>query len=483
MTGNVVNSYVVKVGNPPSFPSEIKCITLIDTLKMECDWEIDEKQLLPWARTSSSLNYQRAELDKVDEQQVAFTEADELFPCPSGPCPSRSRGCCTFDLTTKDIDRERPITYRMEVISKNLFGERRMQRGNSKIIHVTPSLLIKPLSPVIANVTSPNLYDGSKLRVQIAEANFTQSWLEPVYSYRAEYRIQGSQYWQTTALTTGNELTLSKLLPFKTYEIRVSRMPVFSGFWSEPSDVVIAHTQPIEPTALLQPKFTVLDASNGKTTKVNFFWSTYHQRNAPETAIRLSVVGKDCDDIDGYSKQRLFDDRINATETDITIDLPDFPCLEASFSVVNEKGEKKSSPLMIDLRNGDLTVPTITTKFDQLGRIEMDFENRDHALNFGLDREMTILLCFTREDDLKGEPETCHVQNATVRDFPVTSKATVTPCYNYNAYVQVEDNGMKLRSKPTQIKPTGKFTCLMFYPTSRPEKASSVNYFSSFSAI
>lgn len=457
MTGKVVKSYVVKVGNPPSFPSEIKCITLIDTLKMECDWEIDEKQLLPWARTSSSLNYQRAELDHVNEQQVEFTEMDRLSPCPSGPCPSRSRGCCTFDLTTEDIDRERPITYRMEVLSTNLFGERRMQRGNSKIIHVTPSLLIKPLSPVIANVTSPNLYDGSKLLVQIAAANFTQSWLEPVYSYRAEYRIQGSTYWQTTALTTGNELTLSKLLPFKTYEIRVSRMPVFSGFWSEPSEIVVANTQPIEPTAFLQPKFTVLSSTNDMTT-INFFWSTYHQRNAPGTAIRLLVVGKDCEAFDGYSnEQRLFDDKVNVTDTDITIDLPHLPCLEASFSVINEKGEKKSSPLLIDLRNGDLTVPTINTKFDMNGRVEMDFTNRDEALKFGLDREMTILLCFTREDDLKGEPETCHLQSATVRDFPVTSKATVTPCYNYNAYVQVEHEGMKLRSKPTQIKPAGEY--------------------------
>ena len=452
MTGKVIKSYIVKVGNPPSFPSEIKCVTLIDTLKMECTWEIDEKQLLPWARTSSFLYYQRAELDKVNEEQVEFTAEDKLSPCPSGPCPSRSHGCCAFDLLPSDIDREKPITYRMEVISRNLFGERRMQRGNSKIIHVTPSLLIKPLSPVVANVTSPNLYDGSKLLVQIQDANITQSWLEPVYSYRAEYRIKGSKYWQKTGLSTGNQLTLSKLLPFKTYEISVSRMPVFSGFWSEPSEIITASTQPIEPTALLQPKFTILGKSASKTS-VNFFWPTYHQRNAPGTAIRLRVFGKECEDFDGYSRQRLYDDKLNATDTDVTIDLPDFPCLEASFSVVNQKGEKKSEPLVIDLRNDDLTVPKIVSKFDRYGRIELDFENRDHALDFGLDREMTILLCFTRDDDLKGEPETCHAQDATARDFPIVSKAVVTPCYNYNAYLQVDHNGMKLRSQPTQIRP------------------------------
>ena len=62
---------------------------------------------------------------------------------------------------------------------------------------------------------------------------------------------------------------------------------------------------------------------------------------------------------------------------------------------------------------------------------------------------------FSREGDSKAEPETCHRQDVRESDFPVKSKAVLTPCYNYNVYLQVEEGAISLRSTPKKIKSNG----------------------------
>ena len=75
-------------------------------------------------------------------------------------------------------------------------------------------------------------------------------------------------------------------------------------------------------------------------------------------------------------------------------------------------------------------------------------------LSEDLDRS-EFMLNFSREGDSKAEPETCHRQDVRESDFPVKSKAVLTPCYNYNVYLQVEEGAISLRSTPKKIKSNG----------------------------
>ena len=209
VTGQVVKSFQVKVGEGPSFPSDIECVTHLDLMRMTCEWELGENALLPWARTTSSLRYNKRVLDELDpneEHILEFGDNDQVDPCPN-PCSGiGSRGCCEFDLKLADIDRSRPVTYRIEVISTNLFGSAKMEKMNSKIMHVTPSELIKPLPPVIKEIQSPNEYDGKRLTVFIEHTNHTLSIQEPTYEQKAEYRLKGKRL--ITVVAAQSELSL-----------------------------------------------------------------------------------------------------------------------------------------------------------------------------------------------------------------------------------------------------------------------------------
>lgn len=317
MTGAELKVVTVKVGEAPSFPSDIECITHLDQMTMNCKWELGEKALLPWARTKSYLKYTTTIIDKMQEAEtykLEFSDSDVLLPCPS-PCDSGSQGCCNFKLELNDIILNPARTYRFEITSENLFGRMVMQKGNSKIIHVTPSQKIQPLSPEIKSIRSPNQYDGSSLMVEVQPINYTQSVGEPVYQHKAEFRVQGTLDWQSTGSdSTDLVLELSKLLPFHVYEIRVCRRPAFGGFWSEPSEISLYQTLPVEPTLALAPKYTILSKSNSKS-KIKFFWPPYYQRNAANTTISLRIDGNDCN-LDESINRRLFNDVIGIEQTE-----------------------------------------------------------------------------------------------------------------------------------------------------------------------
>ena len=67
-----------------------------------------------------------------------------------------------------------------------------MEKMNSRIMHMTPSELIKPLPPIIKEITSPSQYDGKRLTVFIEHTNYTLSIQEPTYEQKAEYRLKGN---------------------------------------------------------------------------------------------------------------------------------------------------------------------------------------------------------------------------------------------------------------------------------------------------
>jgi len=82
----------------------------------------------------------------------------------------------------------------------------KMEKMNSKIMHVTPSELIKPLPPVIKEIQSPNEYDGKRLTVFIEHTNHTLSIQEPTYEQKAEYRLKGKRL--ITVVEAQSELSL-----------------------------------------------------------------------------------------------------------------------------------------------------------------------------------------------------------------------------------------------------------------------------------
>ena len=426
MTGSELKVVKVKVGEAPSFPSDIECITHLDKMMMNCKWELGEKALLPWARTKSFLKYTTTIIDKMQEAEtykLEFDDSDVLQECPS-PCDSGSQGCCNFKLDLNDIILNPARTYRFEITSENLFGRVVMQKGNSKIIHITPSQKIKPLSPEIKSIRSPNQYDGSSLMVEVQPINYTQSAGEPVYQHKAEFRVQGTPDWQSTGSdSTDLVLELSKLLPFHFYEIRVRRRPAFGGFWSEPSEISLHQTLPVEPTLALAPKYTILSKSNSKS-KIKFFWPPYYQRNAANTTISLRIDGNDCNlgefcllipvftftskseilihlidpsehlpFLDESINRRLYNDVIEIEQTEKIVELDTFKCLEATFIIVNAKGHLESPVLRINLERVNALAPSIEVTTGEIGDLTIGFENEEFGLGNKWN-DASIYVCF-----------------------------------------------------------------------------------------
>ena len=220
------------------------------------------------------------------------------------------------------------------------------------------------MTPTIVSVTPPD-FDGYSMEITWTHgANPSEISPESVmlnstmYNYKVEYRLKNDLnqlQWQRSKTTLKNSLVLrSMLVPFHDYEFRVLAKPVVFGFWSDPSEVVVARTKATEPTAKLNPKYSIVSYS-GKFVKVRFFWLPYQQQNAPNNRFRLRVKSRNCPE-NGHPTRTLFDELIrNATKTsyEVELNVANMPCIKAEFVVENDKGGTKPESIPIDLFKGD----------------------------------------------------------------------------------------------------------------------------------
>jgi len=172
VTGEIVESYDLKVGKLPSFPTDLQCVTLAKNLKMTCEWDMGLQSFLPWAQSETNLFFRKvvnitgwsdAQLSKL-----SFTDEDELTECPKY-CTEGNIGCCEFQLTREDMNdgdlRDR-VTFLMKVTSQNEFGKATMKKTNSEIISHSPTMNMKPLSPANLRAAPPNDYDGYSMIIK-----------------------------------------------------------------------------------------------------------------------------------------------------------------------------------------------------------------------------------------------------------------------------------------------------------------------------
>lgn len=99
-TAAIVHVYSVKVGNKPSYPTDIKCQSLIESMVMRCKWDVGLQSFLPWARSNTSLFYRKFIISNADDeefQKLAFNENDRLTECDSY-CTEGNIGCCELTV-------------------------------------------------------------------------------------------------------------------------------------------------------------------------------------------------------------------------------------------------------------------------------------------------------------------------------------------------------------------------------------------------
>ena len=141
----------------------------------------------------------------------------------------------------------------------------------------------------------------------------------------------------------------------------------------------------------LAPKYTILSKSNSKS-KIKFFWPPYYQRNAANTTISLRIDGNDCN-LDESINRRLYNDVIEIEQTEKIVELDTFKCLEATFTIVNEKGHLESPVLTINLERVNALAPSIEVTTGEIGDLTIGFENAEFGLGNKWN-DASIYVCF-----------------------------------------------------------------------------------------
>ena len=219
------------------------------------------------------------------------------------------------------------------------------------------------MSPKITSVEAPD-YDGYSMAVkwkhntdEILAPGASPILNSTMYNYQVEYRPKNDANppnWQKSGKVILHELTLrSMLVPFHEYEFRVFAKPVMGGYWSDPSEIVVAKTTATEPTAQLNPKYSIL-SYNHKTLRIKFFWLPYQQQNAPHNRFRIRIKTRNCKN--EYQKIRtILDDLLEnpqVTTHEIELNVANIQCINAEFVVENDKGATMPQILLIDIYKG-----------------------------------------------------------------------------------------------------------------------------------
>ena len=216
------------------------------------------------------------------------------------------------------------------------------------------------MTPKITAVVAPE-YDGYSMTVRWNHTNPATDGVlnSTMYNYKVEYRLKNDDnelQWQTSRTLLLNELTLrSMLVPFHDYQFRVLARPVMNGYWSDASDIVVGRTKATEPTAKLNPKYSII-SYNGHTVKIRFFWLPYQQNNAPNNRFRIRVKTRNC--AQNHQNQRIrtiLDDVIvdpRKTSHEIQLEVDTIPCINAEFVVENDKGATSPEVIAMDLFKG-----------------------------------------------------------------------------------------------------------------------------------
>ena len=212
------------------------------------------------------------------------------------------------------------------------------------------------MKPKITSVTAPP-YDGYSMTIKWSHDQPANSTV----IYKVEYRLKSENQlpWQTSQNINDYELKLNSIMvPFHAYEFRVKAHPVMTGHWSDPSDIVIGTTQATEPTAKLNPKYSIIEYSDRggqMTVKIRFFWLPYQQKNAPNNRFRIRVKTGNCRNHPRVTT--LWDGVINdstKTSHEVELNVGDIPCINAEFIVENDKGATSPEIIPIDLLKGKL---------------------------------------------------------------------------------------------------------------------------------
>ena len=230
------------------------------------------------------------------------------------------------------------------------------------------------MSPKITAVEAPE-FDGYSMTVKWSHN--TEEIIAPgaspilnstMYNYQVEYRPKNDANppnWQKSGKVILRNLPLrSMLVPFHEYEFRVFAKPVMGGFWSEPSDIIVAKTTATEPTALLNPKYSIL-SFNHKTLRIKFFLLSYQQQNAPNNRFRIRIKTRNCNE--EYQKIRtILDDLIEnptVTSHEIQLNVANIQCINAEFVVENDKGATLPEIIPIDIYKGNFRSKHFFTSF------------------------------------------------------------------------------------------------------------------------
>ena len=97
--------------------------------------------------------------------------------------------------------------------------------------------------------------------------------------------------------------------------------------------------------------------------------------------------------LDESINRRLFNDVIQIEKTEEIVELDTFKCLEATFTIVNEKGHLESPVLRINLERVNALAPSIKVTTGQIGDLTIGFENEEFGLGNKWN-DASIYVCF-----------------------------------------------------------------------------------------